>query len=363
MAPLLCSLLLCAAHMNARAQVGGQHSISDVQGRVAVKRAGWDKFVPATVNMQVANGDLFQLTGKASAKVTCADTNVVLIQKPSERLQCKTARPEFSFKGNGTRPPRAGDIVTDVPILISPRKTKLLDPRPTLRWTPVTGAVVYIVKIMRGSDEVWSQEVKRGTELKYPASAPALAMGTTYKVEIVAGGHDSNEEGAVNTGFAVLSPNDARAVRAVEQRIRARNLSPVATAFLVANLYATWGVNPNDARDEKWALNAEAVELLEKATAAQPDAPSLLTLGHIYLTLGLTTLAEDRYRRALQLAEATDNVLGKARAHYAIAQVFTVRYNSAEAKRWFLSARALFQSFGDAASVAKVDKELSEVEQ
>jgi hypothetical protein len=363
MAPLLFSLLLYAAHPDAYAQVGGQHAISDVQGRVEVKRAGWDKFVPATVNMQVANGDLFQLTKKASAKVTCADLNAVHIQKSGERLHCDTAKLDFKFKGNGTRPPRAGDLVTEVPILVSPRRTKILDLHPTLRWAPVPGAATYTVKIKRGSDDIWSQEVKGATELKYPAGAPALTPGTTYKVEIIAGGRSSDDEGAVNAGFSVLSQDDARAVRAVEERIRAGKHSAVVTAFLVANLYATWGVNPDDPRDERWALNAEAVELLEKETASQTDAPSLRTLGHIYLTLGLSTLAEERYRRALQLSEAADDVQGKALTHYAIARVFTVRFNRAEAKKWFLSARALFQSFGDADSVAKVDEELSKVEQ
>lgn len=361
MALMLLSFFCCVSYSGTQAQTGVEHSISEIQGQVEVRRAGWEKFVRATVNMRVRNGDLFRLTGKSSAKVTCADTNVIVIQGRNLRVDCKTTKPIFRFKNNVTRPQRTGDPIRAFPVLISPRKTKLLDPRPTLRWTPVSGASVYRVSIIRGTAEHWAREVSGVTELKYPEDAPALVPGETYKAIIAAGNHNSDEEELPNLGFTVLGRDEAHAVRMREGKIRAKNPSELSTIFLIANLYATWGVNPDDSWDDRWALNTEAIELLEQASATRPDASILRMLGDMYMSLSLATLAEKPYMRALELSEATEDVFGKAWAHYALAHVFTERFNDAETTKRLLSARKLFQSFGDAKSVEKINTDLAEL--
>lgn len=355
-------IFCCVAHVAVNAQAATEHAIAEVQGRVEVKRAGWGNFVGATVGMLVKNGDLLQLADRASAKVTCSDLSVREVRERSYRVQCGTNNPVIRYKGSRVSRVRAGVPVAAFPIVLSPRMTKLLDPRPTLRWTPVTGVTTYRVSIMRGAVEHWGQEVSGSTELKYPESAPALAPGVTYKTVVNAGGRSSSEERLPNLGFAVLSQEQARAVREAEKKIRDLNLSDVVTRFLTANLYATWGVNLENPRDDNWALSAEAIELLEGAPGAQAGAAVLRMLGDLYLSLGLTNLAEARYLRALEASEAADDMQGRALAQYALGRIYKVRLNSAEAVRRLNTARDLFQSFGDAESVARVVSELSELQ-
>jgi hypothetical protein len=359
---MLLVLFCCVARAGAQTQTGKENVVAEVLGRVEVKRAGWNNFVPAAMGMLVKNGDLFKLTEKARAKVLCADLSVLVIREPSRRVDCGTAKPVLYFKGSRYRPPRAGLLIAAFPVLISPRMTKLLDPRPTLRWLPVSGVTTYRVSIMHGMAEYWGQEVRGATNLKYPESAPALVAGETYKVVVTANGRNSNEEGLVNLGFALLDREQAQAVREVEGKIRALNLPEATTKFLIANLYATWGVDTEDPRDDRWALNAEAIELLEEASAVQPDPAVLRMLGDLYLTLGLTPLAEERYTRAKDLSEAAHDAQGKALAQYALARIFKVRFNKAEAKKWLQNAKESFQSFGDAEWVERIGDELSELE-
>jgi hypothetical protein len=356
---VLAFLCCCAAHATVRAQGGTEHLIAEVQGRVEVKRAGWHNFVRAAVGMLVKNGDLLQLAERASAKVTCADLSVRNVSERSYRVRCGSNSPVMRFKGARYSRLRTGNAIATFPVLISPRMTKLLDPRPTLRWTPMNGATSYRVSIMRGSVEHWAQEVTGVTELKYPEGAPPLVPGVTYKAVISVGLRNTGEEGAPNLGFAVLSQEQARGVREAENKIRELRLSETATKLLIANLYATWGVNQENLRDDTWALSAEAIELLE---GASPEAAVLRLLGDLYLSLGLADLAEARHLRALKAAEAAGDTQGEALAQFALGRIYTVRLNSDEAARRFQAARELFQSFGDAVSAEKAASELAELQ-
>jgi len=86
-------------------------------------------------------------------------------------------------------------------------------------------------------------------------------------------------------------------------------LSDPATRLLIANLYASRG------------LSSEAVEQLESlfTTAKEPAVARLL--GSLYLGLGLSRLAEDRYLQALDLAQTANDIEGQAADSSALATV------------------------------------------
>jgi hypothetical protein len=358
---LIIILLCCGMYVTAAAQAGAENKIGEVRGRVMLKRAGWNNFVRAVVGMPVRNGDLLQLDKNASAKVACANLKVQDIRERRSRVRCETDDPVLRFKHGIISGPRMGPAVALFPVLVSPRMTKLLDPHPMVRWLPMAGATTYRVSVMRGATELWAQEVSGVTELKYPESAPALVPGVTYKAVITANDQSSTEENLPNLGFTVLDQEQSRAVRESERRIRDLGLPEVSTKLLIADLYAAWGVNLKNPRDDSWGLNTEAIELLEAAPASQQDAAVMRSLGDLYLSIGLTVFAEARYMRALELTEA-DDVYGEALAQYDIGHIFTIRFNAAEARKRLHKARELFQSFGDTESVQKVNNELSELE-
>lgn len=356
---LAVSLLLCCGMHSPVAAQGGRNAIAEVRGRVEVKHPEWSRFVRASVGMLVRNGDLLQLTAPARARIVCADGRVLTVESASYRVQCGTSSPVIRFRGSRVSRVRAGVTVAAFPIVVSPRMTKLLDPRPTLRWLPVAGANTYRVSVIRGASTLWTHQVDGVTQLKYPDTAPELEPNVTYRLVVASGGGVSTDEGLPNLGFSLLSAAEAQAVREAEASIRALNLPEAFTLFLVAHLYATWGTNPDSARDDGWTLTAEAIDLLERGSAEQPETALFQTLGDLYLTLGVTSLAEKNYARALELAEASDDTYGRALALYALGRIFTIRLNEGEARRRLEAARELFQSFGDAESVSMVDSELT----
>lgn len=64
------------------------------------------------------------------------------------------------------------------PILLSPRRTRVLDGHSVLRWTAVPGAGSYLVRI-RGDGVDWSTNLDSRNELAYPDTAPELVPGST----------------------------------------------------------------------------------------------------------------------------------------------------------------------------------------
>ncbi len=253
------------------------HMLVDVQGPVSVKREGWNTYAPALFGTSLRYGDLLRLEGSAQATVACADLTVATVPAGTNALPCKVVQAVLVQNGsliNPTRSVPSGEF----PLVVTPRKTKLLNPRPTLRWTPVTGATSYTVTV-RGSNVNWSTDVISGTEVVYPGAAPPLMPGLTYKVIVVAGNRSSDEEALPDLGFTVLKIDEATTVRERETKIRSLGLSGAATGLLVANLYVTNG------------LTAEAIELLEGLSSASPEPAVLRSLGDLYLALGLNRLA------------------------------------------------------------------------
>ncbi|HKS26975.1 MAG TPA: tetratricopeptide repeat protein [Pyrinomonadaceae bacterium] len=355
--------LLCGSGSAFRAQAqNSSHIIGPTQGRVEVKRAGWRNYIPATMGMLLKNGDAIRLVSPgARATIFCADASVLQVPSSSYQLQCPSNRPVISsFKGSRVTKVRGGASITNsFPIVIAPRMTKLITARPVLRWLPARDATDYRVSVIRGAEEVWSADVGDVTKFVYPASAPALVPGVTYRLVVAVANTSSDRDRTPNLGFSLLNQAEAQAVNEAAARIRGLNLPDATTRFLLANLYASWGIDPNNPDSDMKALNYEAIEQLLALPEAQQEPATTRLLGDLYLTIGLNSLAEEQYRKALSLSESRGDTEGQAWAQYSLGRIYKVRLNVAEATQRLQSAKALFQSFGDAESVAKVDREIS----
>ncbi len=224
-------------------------------------------------------------------------------------------------------------------MVLAPRKTRLLDDRPLLRWSAVTGATSYTIRI---DGTPWQTEVTGATELAYPPDAPALESGKGYRLVVEVAGRSSNEEAGPDLGFSLLAPAEAKAVRAEEARARGLGLSEEATRLLVANLYAGR------------QLYAEALQALRAPGDAGQPALARLE-GDLSLTVGLVGDAEAAYLGAHEASAAGGDREGEALASRGLAAVYGLIGNPQEAAQYFREARSLYEQLGDRQAVAEID--------
>jgi hypothetical protein len=191
-----------------------------IQGQVSIKRKGWTRYAPVVFGTSVRPGDLLHLDDSSRAKVVCSDLTLHDIASGYTGVPCSSSQPLLqSVDGsmvNVTRgPPSDGSF----PIVLSPRRTKLLSPRPVLRWTPVPGAAAYTV-IVRSVNLDWSPPVRpSAAEMVYPEKAPQLEAGVDYKLIVKTGDRTSADEPGLGLGFSVLSSKDRKVVEKEQRKI------------------------------------------------------------------------------------------------------------------------------------------------
>ncbi len=335
-----------AQQPDASAEGDGLHVIVAVQGQVSVKRKGWSNYAPATFGTSLRRGDLLRLDSSSQAKVVCAGLTVH--DAPSGRtggVPCPSARPVLNYQGSSALSTRSYWSAT-FPVIVSPRKTKLLNPRPTLRWTPVQGATSYQI-IVRGPELNWSAEVRSKTEMVYPDNAPAFKAENDYKLIVVANGRQSDLEEYPGLGFSTLRSDKAKEVRREEQRIRQLGLPDAPTRFLIAHLYATYG------------LNAEAIEQLEELSRTIKEPAAARLLGDLYSSIGLSRHAEERYLLALNLSEKANDEEGRGLAHKALGGIYEALGIKNQGVRHLKAALELSQKLGDQAMVGEIERLLA----
>ncbi|MBM4458485.1 MAG: tetratricopeptide repeat protein [Chloroflexi bacterium] len=319
--------------------------IVGLQGEAAMKRAGWRDYAPAMFGAAFRRGDLLRLTA-GRAVVACADLRLATVEAGVSGFPCQASqRPAIVFEGALLNPTRGDGAGDEFPRVISPRKTRLLNPRPLFRWQPVAAAKSYKVRLQGAS---WTAEAA-GDALAYPDNAPALQPGVAYRLVVTAGDRSSNEEEGSGLGFSIIPADEARAVRDAEARIRGLGLTETPTALLIANVYATHG------------LYAEAIEGLERLREAQEPAV-LRLLGDLYLSVGLNRQAEERYLAALAGSALAADLEGQAQAHHALGRIYDALGDRAAARRSLTDALARYERLGDASQAAEVKRILSAVE-
>jgi hypothetical protein len=336
------------------------HVVTGIHRKISVKRAKNTNFVSAYTGMWVGNSDKFRLDSPDSVMtVTCSDGKQQIIRTGHLGLQCLSV-PQGSkpvvgvYKKRRITRPRGGVEGDMIPVVISPRMTRLLDRYPLIRWQPTRGGSDYKVKVLEGPNEIWSADVKNGSSVKYPENpATALVPGNTYRVVISTETHSSLEDKTANLGFSIVPAAEARAIKSAATRIRNLRLSDIATRLLLAQLYA----GSTDRTSGK-ALYAEAIELLE-AVADKREPAVLRLLGDLYLDIELSGRAEGFYAHASTLSQESGDVEGQSLAEHALGMIFAqTKLNRDEAIKHLQNAKALYEQMGDAAAIAEIDKEI-----
>lgn len=349
LAALMATALLPPASSRAQAPGGPAapvaardlHLLVAVQGAVVLRRVGWSAPIPVGAGALLRRGDLVSVPTGGRATVACAD--LTLQEFPAGRfsgLPC--AVPErvalVVYEGSLLAATR-GDENDELPLVVAPRRTKLLSPRPLLRWS-VPGGGAGLTVAVKGPGVNWSARPPAGTaSLAYPVDAPALQPGANYRVTVTAAGRSSDEAAEPGSGFSLLTGAAADDAGAGIARIGTLGLTGGAARLLTAHFLAARG------------LLAEAIEQLE---AAAPAPRALLTLGSLYQSVGLPRLAEARHLQAAKDAATTGDIEAQAQAQLALGTLYLDALGQRDdAARAFGDAAALFGKLGAAAAAAQ----------
>jgi len=342
-----------------------------VNGIVELKRRGESNpngkssYSRVSIGTPFSRGDLLKVEPSATATVLCAGGSKHELKSGVHGLPCKATGNSRTLNIDGftviVRPTRSGETNPNVPIILSPRRTKLLNPRPALRWIPGARPANYIVNVyeanpdgskLEGSKFDWSLNSKLKNQCPYPNDPDKqLTPGATYMLTVKAGSYSSDEESIPRLVFTLLSTQEAQVVRDLHQRIADLGLPKIAADLLTAQLFAKFG------------LNAEAIELLQELSAEVNEPVIAQLLGDLYATIHLNQLAMESYLKALNSAEDKQDKLSVVRAQTSLGQISEALGKKAQAIEYWRRAKENCQLLEETEMVQEIDKTLKRLQE
>ncbi len=284
------------------------HLVMAVQGELLVQPEGGGEFVPAPIGTLLSPGDQLQLAAGSTATLLCADLQEAAVAIGTGSIPCSATDPVLTYD-NSPPPPTLGSVSDsfDYPVVIAPRKTRVLAVRPTLHWLDSRGNGPYQVTIT-GPGFRWDYpSLVDSSRLDYPTDAPALQPGVAYRVIIQAGGHSSDEDPVNDPTFKLLNSTIADQVNKSATNIRNRHLSDVNERQALAVLFASYG------------LFGEATDQIEGSAPEQRSSSlEYLLAGYYHNKLLLNGPAEEHYQRAYDLAPGNEQRRDRANAAFGL---------------------------------------------
>jgi len=344
----------------------------DGRGKVRVQRDNPSHSLFAREGMELYRGDWIMPDRGVEVTVFCPNglersvTAASGLGKVCPRWRTDRARGSQAAE-------TAGGVDVNIPYLISPRHTLLLDGKPILRWNAVAGAKVYRVTVMGPKGVVWevqtqeSQVVYGGKPLE-----PGAAYSWTVKTD---GGKSSLEDrgtdGTVATAldFRVLRSDEAMAVRAMTTQLGTRKSETI--ALMVADLYgdytvpmktiAAYGLSQKTV--ETYSLSGEAIAVLEAQVKAGKGSPILYRkLGDLYWQTGLIRLAGNAYEKAIAAGNGPADLEDWTLAYYGLGKVNAVMGDRVVMLQSLRQARTGFVGLRNWAKVAELKRQIEQME-
>jgi hypothetical protein len=281
----------------------------------------------AQAEAMCSDGQSIRVSPDQSMTVTCGETpdpicQGVIVRIHRERVEVlPAARPAALDYGN-------------LPVILSPRNTRIAEGRPAIRWLAVEGAEDYEVVVLGPKGELWRAETQE-LELPYPAEQPALEAGVRYLIQVTARmGLAEPPRPSETVLVTVLSTADAEQVCQFEARVEALGLSVESARFFLAAYYVDQELHD--------AAIAQLLPLVEVA----PSPPVHRLLGYAYLAVGLDGEAARSYQEARTLAQAQGNWLVQAEAEVGLGRAECVAGNFEQALAHYQAAQTLYQAMG-----------------
>ena len=330
----------------------GIHILIDFKGNVQVKKAQWRQFHQANSGITLSSNDQIKLGSNASVTIYCSNQNQWTVKQPgTHRLSQGCPAGEAIIRlcpdcNNDTRRPLGTkeERLQQLPYLISPRHTLVLNDSLTLRWNAVSGATDYTVKV---GD--WQGQTKE-TQMVYDGE---LKPGEFYTVRVMAdnGVSSQDEENySRDSWFIVLEEDEARSLQEQVTVIKQQELSKEQEVLILAYLY-----RGNE-------LNAQAIEELEDLVKSGSQRTTVYQLlGDIYQQVGLSLMAKQVYGQGLALTAAEENSEVKAMMQWGLGEAEYSLGNRDKAIEWLEKAKASYSALGDEIQVEELAKGINEV--
>ncbi len=341
-------LLIVAATIGSVSAVYAQ-VIIEYRGQVLLKR-GSSEYRPTGKGERLQPGDRLYPQSGAMAKVLCENSDIwrVPVGIPSSvNSGCPTwiasvVKGETRYRPGGSNP--------QIPYILYPRMTYLLQDRPTFRWNSVAGVTNYTVRLLGSGGLEWETEVS-STEVVYPNDAPTLNRGVKYLVTVEAdNGSSSLQDGGGILGFELLREYKIQKVEAEEAKIsKFEDRTEEERALTLAELY----------RREN--LTAQAIATLE--TLVEQGSRTALVfraLGDLYTEIGLNLLAEARYEKASELFASTSDRYALTATQDSLARVKLMLGKNQEAEQLSAKIIAEYRELGDEQSATGLEQRLVE---
>ncbi|NEP24576.1 hypothetical protein [Moorena sp. SIO3I6] len=319
------------------------------QGQVKMKRSTWQDYQPAFIGAPLAAKDHLLLGSNTFAKVLCQNLMPWEPEGGRDYIVSEgcppTSKPKLSQSDKDTVIERAANN-PDIPYILRPRDSSVLNQQPLLGWHEVEGASTYQVRVI-GPGVKWTQETS-ATEIVY-SGKQSLQPGARYWLIVKTDqGKSSKQEGSF--GFTILDQEKAQEVSAAAEQIKQKQLSKPAEALALAHLYRS-----ND-------LNPEAIDLLETALADQPESLRVYQLlGEIYQQVGLNRLAREGYRQALELAKTAGDLDTQAQVLGGLAVTSGIIGQKNEAIAWLEQGKEVYQTLGDQVRAGQLEQKMVKI--
>ena len=314
-------------------------------GQVKFQKPNWSNFQPASIGNVLRGEDRLLVGANAKVEVFCSNWTKWIAPKG-----------RVSTVNEGCPSPGGGRIIEsdddtgdtratnnpNIPYLLSPRNTSLLDNRPTLSWHPVEGAETYSVRVLgQASDLDWTTKTKE-TEIVYSGEQP-LPPGYYWLMVETDNGQRSREEGTF--GFTVLDKKKATTLLNEVKELQQKQLSDEAKTLALAHFYFSQ------------ELRADAIDILENSIK---DGNNLVAtyqlLGHSYKQVGLNRLAKERYLKGLELAQSVSDLNSQAEIQKRLVTITSIIDSKEEALQWLEKAQVSYRALGDESEVRQLEQ-------
>ncbi|HEV2855934.1 MAG TPA: tetratricopeptide repeat protein [Thermoanaerobaculia bacterium] len=347
--------------------------LTQIEGQVTLSPESREEFHSvrrAAQRQIIRRGEVVHVPAGAKATLICSTETLVNLTGPQDWIldvvACGRglALPESSYRNlasyAGRILPRKGALLLELetrnvevglgPILLSPRNTAVMDGNPRLVWTQVPDAVEYEIELRgtvatsirlaaddlhcgHGSGPWHDLDICSWTpSARWPALEPEKPVFLKFgsRQALTAALRQVREVYQIH----LLPADDQRGVREDLRQIASLPMDKASRLLLAAGAYARGG------------LYADAIATYDEALQAQEMSEARVTLGDLYLAIGLTALAGREYRQVLA---GTPEPAAQAAAELGLGQVAYFRKLFGDARAHFERARELYAKLGLAA--------------
>lgn len=339
--------------------VGGQ--ILQIDGNLQIERDG--RRITPNPGTNVYPQDRLIAANGGEAIVQCLD-NTLSIQSVTHQTRllanCSTTSATESECEPGIVEctPRGDELLWDetkIPYIISPHRTRLLDPNPIFRWNSVGENVSYQVSLLENGREIWSSgaEAISVTEIQYPGQD--LAPGKNYALEVYASNGSSSFDTPklpAEMGVTLLDETEAAEVRELADQIQNSALNEDAKALAVSQLYL-----------DRMLVAEALIKLDSVVERGTENAAIYRRVGEIYWRyLGIAPAAKDYYYRALSQIQE-NNLEEESKILYELGNIEASLQDYSRAIELLIDAKTKYTNLGNLEKAEELRVQLDRLSQ